>query len=154
MGLDMYLEKKTFLYKGEYMPEEKRDAIVITKGGNPHPTIKAERINEVIEEVGYWRKANHIHNWFVQNVQKGVDDCGYYSVNVEKLRDLLNVCEEVLEHPEKADKLLPTSSGFFFGGTEYSDYYFEQVQRTYDIIMDVVAAEDYDTADYYYCSSW
>ena len=24
----------------------------------------------IMEQVGYWRKANQIHNWFVENVQK------------------------------------------------------------------------------------
>ena len=37
------------------------------------------------EDVGYWRKANQIHNWFVQNVQGGEDDCGIYEVSQAKL---------------------------------------------------------------------
>ena len=37
------------------------------------------------EEVGYWRKANQIHKWFVDNVQDGVDDCGEYKVTKEQL---------------------------------------------------------------------
>ena len=32
--------------------------------------------DETHEEVGYWRKANAIHGWFVRNVQNGKDDCG------------------------------------------------------------------------------
>jgi hypothetical protein len=154
MGLDMYLYKKTFLWTGEYVREEKRDTITITQGGNPHPSINPKRIKEVVEEVGYWRKANQIHNWFVENVQKGMDDCAEYKVDVEQLRDLLNLCEDVLDDHSKAPQLLPRSSGFFFGSTDYDDYYFEQVQNTYDILMSIMSAEDYDIEEYSYRASW
>jgi hypothetical protein len=154
MGLDMYLYKKTFLYTGEWVREEKRCEVVVTEGGKPHPTIKPERIKEIVEEVGYWRKANQIHKWFVDNVQNGEDDCKEYSVDYEQLRDLLNACEDVLDDHSKAEQLLPTGSGFFFGNTDYSDYYFEQVQNTYDILMSIMSAPDADVSDYYYQSSW
>ena len=150
MGLDMYLYKKTFLWTGEYIREEKRDEVVVMQGGKPHPTIDPKKIKKI---VGYWRKANHIHKWFVDNVQNGQDDCRQYDVDYDQLRDLLNLCEEVLKDHSKAEQLLPTTSGFFFGGTEYNEYYFEQVQNTYDILMSIVSAPDADT-DYTYQSSW
>lgn len=49
-------------------------------------------------EVGYWRKANQIHNWFVNNVQDGVDDCDYYEVSENKLIELLEKCKEVINN--------------------------------------------------------
>lgn len=58
------------------------------------------------EEVGYWKKDNHIHNWFVENIQNGDDDCGYYEVSEEKLRELLQVCEKVVGWKPKR-KVLP-----------------------------------------------
>ena len=147
----MYLYKKTFLWTGEYIREEKRDEVVVMQGGKPHPTIDPKKIKKI---VGYWRKANHIHKWFVDNVQSGQDDCRSYEVNYEQLRDLLNVCDDVLDDHTKAEQLLPTTSGFFFGGTEYNEYYFEQVQNTYDILMSIVATPEADTDDYAYQSSW
>lgn len=45
--------------------------------------------------VGYWRKANQIHNWFVENIQDGIDNCGTYEVTEEQLINLLNTCKEV-----------------------------------------------------------
>ena len=45
--------------------------------------------------VGYWRKANQIHNWFVENVQDGIDDCGTYEVTEKQLVNLLNTCWKV-----------------------------------------------------------
>jgi len=154
MGLDMYLYKKTFLWTGEYIREEKRDEVIVTQGGKPHPTIDPKKIKKIVQLVGYWRKANHIHKWFVDNVQNGQDDCRQYDVDYDQLRDLLNLCEEVLKDHSKAEQLLPTTSGFFFGGTEYNEYYFEQVQNTYDILMSIVSAPEADTDDYAYQSSW
>lgn len=51
----------------------------------------------IMREVGYWRKANQIHNWFVNNVQAGQDDCGTYEVTKDQLEELVAVCNEVLE---------------------------------------------------------
>lgn len=45
--------------------------------------------------VAYWRKANAIHNWFVENAQDGVDNCGTYEVERYLLEDLLARCAEV-----------------------------------------------------------
>jgi hypothetical protein len=154
MGLDMYLYKKTFLHTGEWVREDKRCEVIITEGGKPHPFINPKKIDYIVEEVGYWRKANQIHQWFVKNVQKDQDDCREYRVDYEQLRDLLNVCEDVLDDHGKAEQLLPRSSGFFFGSTDYDDYYFEQVQNTYDILMSIVSAGDADTQEYTYQSSW
>lgn len=49
----------------------------------------------IYDEIAYWRKANQIHKWFVDNVQDGEDDCGDYEVSEEQLRDLLAVCVTV-----------------------------------------------------------
>lgn len=50
-----------------------------------------------LNEVAYWRKSNMIHKWFVENVQEGDDDCGYYEVSKEKLLELIHKCENVSE---------------------------------------------------------
>lgn len=151
MGLDMYLYKKTYISSSEWINEEKRDSIEITQGGKPHPKIKAERIKYVIEDVGYWRKANAIHKWFVDNVQKGVDDCGEYFVAPSQLVKLKELCVEILENKHKGSELLPTESGFFFGTTDYDDWYFGSLIETIQIIDEVLSDDD---AEYYYHSSW
>ncbi len=43
------------------------------------------KVTYIIEDCGYWRKANGIHAWFVQNVQEGEDDCKEYYVSQSKL---------------------------------------------------------------------
>ena len=152
MGLDMYLYKKVYITSGDWVREEFREGITITRGGNSHPTIKSNRIKYVIEEVGYWRKANHIHKWFVDNVQNGVDDCGYYRVTKSELKDLFEICQEVMEDNSKGPKLLSSESGFFFGSTEYDPYYYGSIIETIDILEECLGDKDAESFEYH--SSW
>lgn len=141
--------------------------------------------NSKSEDVGYWRKANQIHNWFVCNVQDGEDDCGCYEVGKEQLEDLLERCKIVksnsklvsgkiqngytwvdghkeviyadgsyIENPEIAMEYLPTQGGFFFGSTDYDEYYLMDIDDTIQIIEKVLDETDFDTQVIYYSSSW
>ena len=161
MGLDMYLTKKTYV-GNQYrkpnemvkviMPESQEDAIFPIK-----QPIKNNRICEISERVGYWRKANQIHKWFTDNVQKGDDDCGEYEVSWDELMILLNDCKKVIENKELAKDILPVQSGFFFGSTEYGEYYFQQINDTIKIIEDLIAEkgdDKYLSGSLYYSSSW
>ena len=102
------------------------------------------------EEVGYWRKANHIHKWFVDNIQKGNDNCRRYLVPKSKLKGLLLLCEMVCKDPKLAKKYLPNRDGFFFGGVAYDEYYFSATEETRDIIKKALKSKDL----IYYQSSW
>ena len=37
------------------------------------------------KEMLYWRKANAIHDWFVDNIQGGEDDCNAYNLSIDYL---------------------------------------------------------------------
>jgi hypothetical protein len=150
MGLDMYLEKRTYVRQWEHQTPEEQYNVEVTKGGEP-VKIDPKRITYVIEEVGYWRKANQIHNWFVEYVQDGVDNCGEYYVCSDKLKDLLDLCKQVQADNSLAEELLPTTSGFFFGDTAYNEWYFKDIENTIEILEKVL---DEKGADYYYSSSW
>lgn len=127
MGLDMYLDKE--LYVSEYSNGgEQKDILsqiyklinVTDNSGNfKHLEIKIPAI--------YWRKSNQIHNWFVKNVQNGVDDCGDYYVDVEQLQELLKLVEESLKTKKP---LLEPVGGFFFGSTDVDEYYWGDLKRT------------------------
>ena len=70
---------------------------------------------------------------------------------------MLEVCKTVLEDNSKAKELLPTQSGFFFGATQYDEYYIRDIQDTVKIIEDLLAEVDengYMDGDVYYSSSW
>ena len=145
MGLDMFLHKRTHvLHYGEYDP-------------SPHitvdyPGIKSERVEYVSERMGYWRKANAIHAWFVDNCQKGEDDCGEHYVDPSDLQKLLDTVNQVLADHSLASELLPTQSGFFFGNTEYSDDYFADLKLTKNICE--LALAESKPSEFYYEASW
>lgn len=86
------------------------------------------------KELGYWRKANQIHNWFVENIQNGIDDQAEYPVSIENLEELRSLCKKILNDKNLAEDLLPTQSGFFFGSTEYDEWYFQNIKDTIQII--------------------
>lgn len=96
MGLDMYLNKTYYVKNWSYMKPEEKHTITILKGDKPS-SIPTDKIKRIDCEVMYWRKANAIHKWFVDNVQGGKDDCDTYDVSIEQLKELLVLCTEVLE---------------------------------------------------------
>ena len=53
--------------------------------------------------VGYWRKANQIHSWFVRECQDGVDECQKAYVGIDKLEELREICLRVMS----STKLVP-----------------------------------------------
>lgn len=152
MGLDMYLYKKTYIRNHEIYKPENRDAVFVTTGGVLNKKIKPERIKYIVEEIGYWRKSNHIHRWFVENVQKNVDDCRAYYVGRELLEKLLEDCKQVKANPTLAETTIPTQSGFFFGGTDYDEWYFKDIDDTIQILEE--ALSDKEAYDFEYYSSW
>lgn len=141
----------------------------------------------IFEDVGYWRKANAIHAWFVDNVQDGEDDCEPHEVSKEQLMKLYLICKTIITeseltpheivtgkrfsdetgeweniyvdgyiitNPELAAKLLPTQSGFFFGSTDYDEYYMEDVKYTFELLPKIISETDFDKQVISYRSSW
>lgn len=153
MGLDMYLNASIYLSDYNAAEKEKKEEILklfpelkayLAQGNNP--------IKRVVAEVGYWRKANAIHNWFVQNVQNGEDDCKSYFVGREDLGKLHELCQRVLTDNSLAGELLPPTSGFFFGSTEIDEYYFNDLRSTIEIIDRALTLSDGWWIEYQ--SSW
>jgi hypothetical protein len=154
MGLDMYLTKKTYVRQWDHRAPEERWEVTVTKGGKPFDGIDTTKISYIEEEVAYWRKANHIHSWFVKNLQNGVDNCGEYHVTDALLEELMRACIAVKADNSLAESLLPTESGFFFGGTEYDEWYYKSIDYTISILEEVLSDMGNTNADYYYSSSW
>lgn len=152
MGLDMYLDATVHLSKFDQDKESlaKRESI-----RESFPEIKSTGNLDYVKvtfEAGYWRKANAIHKWFVENVQYGEDECNPYPAYREQLESLLNICKQIKEDHSLADELLPTGDGFFFGSTEYDDWYFEDINSTIDIIEYALSLPD--KYRFIYHSSW
>ena len=149
MGLDMYLNKHTYVQHWEHNGDNNYE-VTVTKAGKP-TNINPKKVKYIIEEAGYWRKANAIHKWFVDNIQDGVDDCRDAYAERRDLQTLLDLCRIVIIDKSKAEQLLPSSSGFFFGNTEYDEWYYNDIQNTIEILEKALEDED---GDFYYSSSW
>lgn len=155
MGLDQYLQAKTLVVGGEHAPEGSRTTYdkIITAVGSPAVREETVPMATVSVSVGYWRKENAIHQWFVDNCQDGVDDCRESFVSHDQLKELKERCEKVLADHSLADELLPTTDGFFFGSTDYDDWYFTGLQETVEIV-DTCLSPQYENWEFTYQSSW
>jgi hypothetical protein len=140
-------------------PEELYKALVSETGmtpheGSPHFDVYADPDGyRVASTIFYWRKANHIHNWFVEQVQNGVDECQRSFVHPEMLMDLLDRCEQVMKDHNLAPDLLPITTGFFFGGTEYDEWYFEDTESTAVYLKKQIMKVPHKSK-FYYRASW
>lgn len=190
MGLDMYLKKKTYI-GAEYEHRNVKGLIEITIDKKP-VNIQFNRVSYIEESVGYWRKANQIHKWFVDNIQDGNDDCGEYDLSKEKAIELLHICKQIkdkckltkgkvrngkvanaktkgkfvdviedgklMTNSHIAENLLPSASGFFFGSTDYDQYYMNDIDNTIEILEGLLKESDpnkeYFSESIYYSSSW
>lgn len=149
MGLDSYLYKRKYINQ-PYSPTPVPPETVVLRG----TPVRVDRLTYAIEEVGYWRKFNALHQWFVTTVQSGADDCrdspAFDRTTLEQLRNLLEQCR--VEGQPTAEQLLPPQSGFFFGGAGFDTYYWDNVRRTIALLDDILAEDDDD--EYYYRGSW
>ena len=139
----------------------------------------------ISDGVAYWRKANAIHNWFVENCGGGIDECQPMEISKEQLEKLLDTAKKVKEScvlvdgkinngytfkdgkevpimedgkyikdPWVAKQLLPTTEGFFFGGTDYDEYYLEDIDSTIEQITNILETTDFDNEYIIYQASW
>lgn len=174
MGLDMYLYAKKFI-AGDSVAELKKLA---ETNNLPEPEwlthISVEQV------VGYWRKANAIHGWFVNEIAGGEDNCQTMYLSRENLEQLRQDCIVALANPSREYQIenqkvfyqlcdylnsletpidptnyvnpVPPTEGFFFGGNELDEYYYWKLEYTIDLITTLLELEgDYSFS---YQASW
>ena len=102
-----------------------------TKGVLDLPELEEkikDEVNMAYEEYdAYFRKVNFIFYYFDQTIGT-MQDQWFAFVRPEDVDDLIDRCERVLKDHKLAHELLPTQSGFFFGSTDYDDWYFSDVK--------------------------
>ena len=143
MGLDQYLNKRV-----------KQDANVKKK------IVAALENEDSGVELGYWRKANQIQGWFINNCANGDEDCSEMIVTKEKAEELLSIIKNILSiesaesQIEAAEDHLPPHEGFFFGTYEIDGDYFEQLEDTKKILEKAIEITDFDNEEIIYMASW
>lgn len=104
---------------------------VLADTKNPYEIEKL--FNKDAEEIhatynAYFRKVNFIYQFFRNDISKDYEAC---IVNKSRIGNLIDLCEDVLSHKGDEDYArdnLPTTSGFFFGSTDYDDWYWHDVK--------------------------
>lgn len=166
MGLDQFLHAKKYVSKFDYSGDERKmtpeymDLVAnVPQGLTKYGDYMGA---EISVGVAYWRKANQIHKWFVDNVQHGNDDCKEYFVSRDQLIELRDLCMQVIMVPagvdpiDHANSLLPPQDGFFFGSTEIDAWYEEDIKNTVVMlnhILRMIPQEDTEWS-FYYIASW
>lgn len=160
MGLDMYLTARKYVSRFDYkdgvkVQESEFDALddLAPAGLTKYGEFAGIQIEYPI---GYWRKANAIHGWFVNECANGVDDCNKVYVPREKLVELLELCKQVTHEPAMAGDILPPTSGFFFGTYEIDDWYMQDMNYTIQMlehVLSIVPENDWDWS-FIYQASW
>lgn len=160
MGLDMYLSAKKNLHPSTPEEIETINALNEQLGLPPLPTDISDawdafRVNTVKISVMTWRKANAIHRWFIDEYSdEGEDDCAPIYVPRMGIQELKDLCDKVLADNSRAEELLPTKSGFFFGSTDYDEWYFADIKRTAAELEAILNNEAFKDLNFEYQASW
>ena len=168
MGLDMYLYVEKYVSRMNYDRKENGD---LESSVRPEfmELVKSLGAENLIDEdswtgltvnvpVGYWRKANAIHNYIVETHADGVDECQEIGLSRDNLHTLREMCKLAVDGYEQndstvfAEEHLPTRSGFFFGSTDFDEWYFQDLKSTIAIIDRCLADESNDW--FIYRASW
>ena len=164
MGLDMYFFAKKTTYKSFSKWDEPDrtnevnypEDLKIFSDYIYDRNFKSELI-ETTYQIGYFRKFNALHSYIVKTFANGVDDCQdiiLYKEDVEQIKKVLDDVLNAHQQVEKAKELLPTQSGFFFGGTDYDEYYFEEAKVAADLMQSFLDNFDFDKYQLIYEASW
>lgn len=104
------------------------------------------------EEEIYFRKVNFLRKFFEETTDLNEED-NYKEVEVPKeaLQELKDRCKKVIANNDLADEILPTVSGFFFGSTNYDEWYFEDVSYVLEEISPILKG---DCSDIKYMDWW
>ena len=192
MGLDMYLRASKYVSGWSFTSDENKaemSKLSEMYGVTPHEGSPSA---EVSFTIGYWRKANAIHGWFVRELADGRDECQRIYVSRDNLETLRAECLKALG--EKPALVVPAVSstvavdggktdpmtvimdmmkvqahahefndetdtdplrpikGFFFGGTEKDEWYYEDLKDTVKICDDALAMGEEWSFEYH--ASW
>ena len=164
MGLDMYFYARKTTYKSfsKWYKPDRADETNYPEDLKTFSDYIYDRNfksaeTEIRYQIGYFRKFNALHSYIVKTFANGVDDCQdiiLYKEDVEQIKKVLDEVLNAHQQVEKAKELLPTQSGFFFGGTDYDEFYFEDVKDAANLMQSFLGNFDFDKYQLVYQASW
>jgi hypothetical protein len=137
VGLDQYLYAEKYVSGYSFREDEERNAYArLVQAFGVSEYIDPETPSGYVKfTVAYWRKANQIHQWFVDNVQGGEDKCEPHDVSREQLVELRELCLRVIA----ASKLVEDEQGqkiTVLGSPE------GPTERQYKVVADPAVAQE------------
>ena len=146
LGLDMYLFKKT---EKEVAYWRKANAIHnwfvknIQDGNDDCKdyTVSTYQLETLLDVIRTVLKSIKLVDGDITNGMT-LDKDGKWNPILEK--------GKIIKNPSIARKLLPTTKGFFFGGTDYDQCYYGDLIYTEKKLKEIIKKD----GDYYYSSSW
>lgn len=132
-----------YSFKYEYMLNEVKPIEEVKKFFNDFICLTYR------EDDAYFRKVNFLYRYFEDKLE---DECCF--VTIDEIDDIIDRCNMVQENHELAEELLPTRAGFFFGSTDYDEYYFQDLD---DVVTQLTALKkdfDYHNDVVYVVMSW
>jgi hypothetical protein len=167
MGLDMYLfslpkisgmDYDQIVLANRYLTEPENLQNEMYERVKPHIKHFEEfgsSWTSLFEEIAYWRKANQIHNWFVNTLHYEKDEpCFTVEVTKDQLSELHKLCVRVLKQKEHPATLLPTRPGCYFGNLSYDQYYYREIFETESLLAHFLENFNFDTHYLLYQCSW
>ena len=150
----MYLYRETFV-GGNHEYRDVQGTVELSYNNNDNErlpiNVDIKSLVSVTEHLLYWRKANAIHGWFVDNCGDGEDNAQLMYVTEDKMKELLETIDKQLK--DKVSGILPLRSGFFFGNSEEKDaWYWDELKRTKKEFEKLL--KEPGDHDYYYQASW
>lgn len=167
MGLDMNLYRDKIVQN--WQGDEKKNVVELNG-------VEIKDVHSIRMDVKYWRKANQVHKFFQD---KCADDTqSDFYVGADVIQELHSICNKICEHvtwtmqkghvadidtevhssklkwKKIAEELLPTQSGFFFGSTDYDEWYLHDVIDTKLALDKLMEDKHWDLDTYYYSASW
>jgi hypothetical protein len=92
-------------------------------------------------------------NWLIPVVEeligRDVENCVDYTLDSSHLQKIVDRINDVLADHSLASEKLPTLGGFFFGNTDYNQWYFEQLEDARDRLMQMIEDMGDDTATFW-----
>ena len=164
MGLDMYFYARKTTYKSfsKWDNSDRANEVSYPEDLKTFSDYIYDRNFKSVQtetryQIGYFRKFNALHSYIVKTFANGVDNCQdiiLYKEDVEQIKKVLDDVLNAHQQVEKAKELLPTQSGFFFGGTDYDEFYFEDVKDAADLMQSFLDNFDFDKYQLVYQASW
>lgn len=97
------------------------------------------------QQIGYWRKANAVHGWFVRECADGVDECQEIFVSREQLLKLRSDCNNALANRENAvpnDDEIVTKSIKIESGADLAKFIAENMMNEQAKIGTTLVSDD------------